>query len=190
MVRCGLLLLWLVSRSAGATVMPAPVVSVTLAGSGVEVSSAVVLPMKPCEAYAMLTDYDGLPKFIPGLLESHYQRIAPHRVRVHQVGEVQVFIFHMRMKSLLDMEEVPNRRIRFRQIKGDFESYRGEWEFSAIANGTRLAYKAALSFKPYVPLQLAKSILQHDVKRKFVAIAKEALARKLRGALRCAAEKP
>jgi ribosome-associated toxin RatA of RatAB toxin-antitoxin module len=178
--------LWLVGLAAGAA--EAPDVSVRLAGSGIEVSGSVVLPIKPCAAYAMLTDYDNLPKFIPGLLSSHQQRTAKHRVNVMQVGEVQVFIFHVRMQSLLEMQEFPDRRIIFRQVKGDFVSYGGEWDFSADDDGSRVDYQAALSFKPYVPLLLARSILENDVKEKFAAIGREAVTRKEHGLLHCMAE--
>jgi len=183
-----LLCMWLASLVAGAAEIPA--VSVRVAGSGVEVSSSVVLPVQPCAAYAMLTDYASLPEFIPGLLSIQYRRIAEHRVNVMQVGQVQVFIFHVRMQSLLEMQEVPDRRILFRQISGDFVAYDGEWDFSTDAAGTRVDYRATMSFKPYVPLLLARSILEHDVKEKFAAIGREATDRKKRGLLHCAADAP
>lgn len=180
--------LWMISLASGADEVP--VVGVGLIDSDIDVSSSIVLPVKPCEAYAMLTDYDDLPKFIPGLVESHSQRIAKNRVRVMQVGEVQVFIFHVQMKSLLEMEETPDQRILFRQVSGDFVTYNGEWNFSADADGTRVDYRATMSFKPYVPLLLARSILEHDVKEKFAAIGREATDRKKRGLLHCAADAP
>jgi len=178
--------LWLFSLTAGAE--EAPDVSVRVVRPGVEVSSSIVLPIKPCEAYAMLTDYNGLPKFIPGLLSSRPRRIAKHRVNVMQVGAVQVFIFHVRMKSLLDMQEAPDKRITFRQISGDFVSYGGEWNFSAKEDRTRIDYRANMTFKRYVPLLLARSILEHDVKEKFAAIGREALARKKHGLFHCVTE--
>lgn len=186
MGRCLMLCLLLVSLGAGAE--EAPAVSARVVGAGVEVSSSIVLPIKPCAAYAMLTDYADLPKFIPGMLSSQYRRIAKHRVRVMQVGEVQVFIFHVRMQSLLDMHEEPDHRIQFRQISGDFVAYSGEWDFSAEGDGVRVDYRARMKFKSYVPLPLARSILKHDMREKFMAIEREAAITKKRGLLHCVAE--
>lgn len=130
----------------------------------------------------MLTDYDNLPEFIPGLLQSHYKRIAKNRVQVLQKGAVKVFIFHVRMESLLEMEETPNQRIIFKQLEGDFVSYDGEWNFSATTDGTLLSYKARLAFKPFVPMLLAKSVLHNDLEEKFVAIEQEAIKGKYKDA--------
>lgn len=182
--------LWLACQLAHALDAHEPVVDIKLSGgSFLKVATSVSLPLKPCEAYAMLTDYDHLPSFIPGLLESHSRRVSGNTVMVRQVGEVQVFIFHVRMESLLDMEETPNRRILFKQVEGDLASYEGEWRLSATADGTLVDYDATLSFKPYVPLLLARSILRDDVRKKFVAIGKEAMARKRKGGFDCAPKK-
>ena len=143
-----------------------------------------MLPMSPCKAYAMLTDYGRLPEFIPGLEESRAEPISRNEVRVLQVGEVPVLIFHVRMESLLDMEETPNRKVVFRQVRGDFASFGGEWDFSGLEGGALVSYKAEMSFKPYVPLVLAQSILDEDLKEKFEAISREAASHK--DAFQCA----
>ena len=180
-----LLFLWLACQAAYARDAHEPAVDIKLAGSSLKVTSSVLLPLKPCEAYAMLTDYDHLTSFIPGLLESHAQRISANTVRVRQVGEVQVFLFQVKMESLLEMEEIPNQRILFRQLEGDMVAYRGEWRFSEVADGTLVGYDATLKFKPYVPLWLARSILNADIRKKFAAIAGEATARKHKGWFNC-----
>lgn len=153
------------------------------------VHDTVLLPLPPCRAYAMLTDYEHLPDFIPGLLESHAKRLSAHLVRVRQVGKVMVFIFPMRIESLLDMEETPDRRITFQQVSGDMKFYRGEWRFTGEGAGTRVDYEATLGFHSYVPLQLARSVLRYDVKKKFASIAQEAALRKRAGEIACKAEK-
>ncbi len=171
-------LLFLLTTSADAGEIPEPSVSAILSGSEIEVKSSIVLPVKPCTAYAMLTDYDDLPQFIPGLVESRSHRISSHLYDVLQVGEVPVFIFNMKMTSLLEMKETPDRKITFRQIRGDFASYEGEWDFSKEKAGTLVRYSANMRFKPYVPLLLARSILDEDVKEKFAAIGRESVDRK------------
>lgn len=127
----------------------------------------------------MLTDYEKLPSFVPGLLESHARRLSGNRVRVRQLGEVHVFVFHLQTTSQLEMEETPNRHIGFRQLDGDMtESYEGAWNFSAAGEGTEVGYRASMVFKSFVPVRLAKSVLQSEVREQFAAIAREAVRRK------------
>jgi ribosome-associated toxin RatA of RatAB toxin-antitoxin module len=152
-----------------------PDVSARIATGGIEVDSTVVLPVSPCQAYRMLTDYDELPGFVPGLLKSRATRISQNEVMVDQLGQVRVFLFDVKMESTLDMKETPDRRIRFRQVSGDFSSYVGEWDFSPAHGGTLVAYHARMTFGPYVPLALAKSVLDKDVTRKFEAIERAAV---------------
>ncbi len=179
MGKCMPVFLW-ASLSASAA---GPVVSTAISGQGITVESSVFLPIEPCQAYSMLSDYAALPEFIPGLKESRPVRLSPTEASVVQIGEVQVFIFTVRMESKLDMRETPGKRITFRQVSGDFASYGGEWDFLGVQGGTRVSYRARMTFKPYVPLTLARSVLDEDVLKKFEAIEKEA-ARK-GGSLSC-----
>lgn len=181
-----LLILCLCCPMAFALDSPAPLVDIKEAGGGkLAVSATLTLPVRPCEVYAMLTDYDHLPSFIPGLLQSSYERISANRVKVRQLGEVQVLFFHVQMNSLLEMEETPNQRIVFRQIEGDLASYGGQWDFAATEGGSRISYDSTMSFKGFVPLFIARSALRNEVEEQFAAIAKEALARKNKGTLAC-----
>ena len=99
-------------------------------------------------------------------------------VRIFQVGEVPVFIFHVSMESLLDMEETPNHKIAFRQIRGGFRVLRRGMGFLRIWGGTLVSYRAKMAFEPYVPLLLTRSILNEDVKEKFMAISRVAVSEK------------
>jgi ribosome-associated toxin RatA of RatAB toxin-antitoxin module len=161
----------------------APDLHSRISAHGIEIDSSVILPVAPCQAYSMLTDYDDLPEFVPGLLSSRASRISPNEALVDQLGQVKVLLFGVKMQSTLDMKETPDRRIRFRQVSGDFASYSGEWDFCEAKGGTLVGYHARMTFRPYVPLLLAKSILDADIERKFEAIGKE--AGKRRGHLEC-----
>lgn len=183
------LLLVLSVSGSNADELAAPVVSVERTTAGVEIHASSMLALRPCEAYAMLTQYDRLPEFIPDMLASSYQRLSAHRVRVRQTGQIQLFLFHLRTESLLEMEETPNRRIVFEQIEGDMaKSYSGEWRFAAAKGGTLLDYRANMSFPAFVPRDLARSVLRIAVTKQFVAVAREAEKRRRQGGGSCAGE--
>ena len=103
-----------------------PDVSVERVDPLFKVHASIILPLSPCNAYRLLTDYKSLPGYIPGMLQVRDKRISPTRVDIWQEGEVEVLFFRVRLVSSLEMEETPNRRIVFTQTGGDLESYSGE----------------------------------------------------------------
>jgi len=173
-----LLLLSSLMGCAQADVMP--VVSVERENTHFKVHASIVLPVTPCNAYRLLTDYKSLPSYIPGMLQIRYKRISPTRVDIWQQGEVEVLFFRVRLVSSLEMEETPERRIIFNQTGGDLESYNGEWSLLKTREGTKVSYNAAITLKPgyFIPAFLAKSVLENEVGKRFKAIAKESAKRK------------
>ena len=164
------------------------VVSVERRDSDFQVDASVMLPVRPCEAYALLTDYASLPDYIPGMVEIGVERLSGTTVKIRQVGKARIWFFSIRVELLLEMEETPNRLIVFKLIEGDLEAYSGEWRLQEAPEGTRLTFSAALIFDQYVPAFLGRSILEDEVSQRFDAVVKEAEARKGRVYPGCAAE--
>lgn len=177
---CLMVFLLLSSLAASAQAGVKPVVSVEREDSQFKVYASIVLPVTPCNAYRLLTDYKSLPGYIPGMLKIRYKRISDNRVNVWQEGEVEVLFFRVRLVSSLEMEEIPDRRIVFKQSEGDLESYSGEWNLLKTQQGTKVSYNAAITLKPdyFIPAFLAKKVLENEVGKRFEAIATESSARK------------
>lgn len=168
-----------------------PVVSVEHVAPLFNVHSSIILPLPPCNAYHLLTDYKSLPGYIPGMLQVRYKRISPTRVDIWQEGEVEVLFFRVRLVSLLEMEETPDQRIVFRQTGGDLESYSGEWNLSKTPEGTEVSYNATITLKQqqFIPAFLAKAVLEKEVRVRFEALARESLKRKSKAVPECPADK-
>lgn len=156
-----------------------PVVSVERKDSLFKVYASIVLPVTPCIAYRLLTDYKSLPGYIPGMLQIRSKRISDNRVNVWQEGEVEVLFFHVKLVSSLEMEEILDQRIIFKQVEGDLESYSGEWNVLKTQEGTKVSYSAAIILKSdqFIPAFLAKTVLENEVGKRFEAIAKESSKR-------------
>lgn len=173
---CLMVFLLLSSLPVSAQANVKPVVSVEREDSLFKVYASIVLPVTPCNAYRLLTDYKSLPSYIPGMLQIRAKRISPTRVDIWQEGEVEVLFFRVKLVSSLEMEEIPDRRIIFKQSEGDLESYSGEWNLLKTREGTRVSYNAAITLKQeqFIPAFLAKSVLENEVGKRFEALAKEA----------------
>ncbi|HEU0188714.1 MAG TPA: SRPBCC family protein [Gallionella sp.] len=156
-----------------------PLVSVAREGALFRVYASIVLPVTPCIAYRLLTDYKSLPGYIPGMLQIRAKRISDKRVDIWQEGEVDVLFFRVKLVASLEMEETPERRIVFRQTGGDLASYSGEWNILKTGGGTIVSYNALITLKAeqFIPAFLAKSVLEKEVRKRFEAIAEEASRR-------------
>lgn len=150
-----------------------------------QIDAAVMLPIRPCEAYALLTDYANLPNYIPGIVEIGIERLSDTSVKIRQVGKARVWFFNIRMEMLLEMQETPNRLITFRLIEGDLDSYSGEWRLQEVPEGTEVTFSAALIFDRFMPTFLGQSILEDEVLQRIKAVVKEAAARKGRAYSNC-----
>lgn len=168
-----------------------PVVSVEHVEPLFNVHSSIILPLTPCNAYRLLTDYKSLPGYIPGMLQVRYKRISPTRVDIWQEGEVEVLFFRVKLVASLEMEETPERRIVFRQTDGDLASYSGEWNLLKTPEGTEVTYSATITLKQeqFIPAFLAKSVLEKEVRLRFEALARESSKRKNKAAPECPAGK-
>lgn len=168
-----------------------PAVSVDHADSRFNVLASIVLPLAPCNAYRLLTDYQELPRYIPGLLQLREKRLSPTRVEVWQEGVVQVLFFRVRLVSSLEMEETPERRVVFNQVSGDLQSYSGEWNLMKARDGTTVSYEATITLKPvqFAPAFLVKSVLEKEVTERFEALAGEALKRANKAMPECVSDK-
>lgn len=175
--------------SAQADEIPSVSAKVTQLDSKIMVTASVILPVQPCGAFRLITDYDNLPNYIPGILETRHEYVQVGMVNVWQTGDIKIGFFHFKMKSLLEMHETPNQKISFKQLDGDLNSYSGEWNLQQDMQGTKLLYTAELTFRHFMPLFLAKLILEDEIKSRFTAIANETFARKKNGLMDCSAGK-
>lgn len=87
--------------------------------------------------WAVLTDYDNLPVFIPSLQKSQVVEKFPDHLVLQQeaVGRALV-LFHRHLSIRLAVRERIHERIDFEDIaKKDFKRYVGSWVVSPAAGG-------------------------------------------------------
>ncbi|CAI8617394.1 unnamed protein product [Vicia faba] len=89
----------------------------------------------------ILTDYERLPNFIPGLYLSKLIQKAPSFARLLQIGEQNLaFGLKFDAKGVIDcyekeLETLPSgikRDIDFKMIEGDFQLFEGKWSISQL----------------------------------------------------------
>ena len=113
-------------------------------------------------AMQVLTDYEGIPRFMPAVRTSRILERRDNRVVVEQEAVAKFLLFSKQVHLVLDIAEKP-ASLQFQdRCKQAFSSYSGSWTLEERANGTDVTYK--LTAKPTfdVPGFLLKRLMKRD----------------------------
>ncbi|KAL5859385.1 hypothetical protein ACOSQ4_000681 [Xanthoceras sorbifolium] len=154
----------------------------------------------------ILTDYEKLVDFIPGLAVSELVEKKDNFARIYQIGQQNLpFGLKFNAKGVLDCYEKDleifthgkKRDIEFKMIEGDFQLFEGKWSLeqfnrgkfqdsdSALAQGsqTTLSYLVNVQPKLWLPVRLVEGRLSKEIKTNLSCI-REAAQKLINKALR------
>jgi len=109
---------------------------------GIALEGGFSVSASPGIVWSVLTDYDGIGRFVSSMRESHVTRRASDSVFVEQEAVGRMFLFSRRLHARLRIHEEPPARIRFEDVLGkDFRHYRGEWSIGSAGSGATVIYR-------------------------------------------------
>ncbi|KAG6550047.1 hypothetical protein Mapa_008561 [Marchantia paleacea] len=174
-------------------------VSVEKTGSNQRKITAKILIRATLEdVWAILTDYERLADFIPGLAVSEMLEKRGNGARLFQVGEQDIALgVKFKAKAVVDCEEKPSevhpnlvrRDIDFNTIEGDFQIFKGTWRIEQVGGpstfttqtvGGRKEHRTFLYYildvqpKIWLPVALVEGRLTSEVKTNLVCIRDKA----------------
>ncbi|MFZ9945775.1 MAG: SRPBCC family protein [Vulcanococcus sp.] len=136
------------------------------------------LDLDPHWLWVVLTDYDGLSRFIPNLQTSRLLWRRANVVGLEQEG-AQTFM-GMRFKARVQLELTEHRderRLSFVMAKGDFRRFEGIWQIGAEAGNTTLLYELTVQGCVGMPIGLIEQRLREDLAANLRAVQREAQRR-------------
>ncbi|KAL6954403.1 hypothetical protein U1Q18_040863 [Sarracenia purpurea var. burkii] len=145
----------------------------------------------------ILTDYEKLADFIPGLAVSQLLEKRGNFVRLFQIGQQKLaFGLNFNAKGIVDcyekdLESFPfghRRDIEFKMIEGDFQLFEGKWSIEQYNIGrcedgdslgvqkfyTTLLYVVDVEPKLWLPVRLVEGRLSKEIKVNLSCIRVEA----------------
>jgi carbon monoxide dehydrogenase subunit G len=141
---------------------PGPTVTVREEHGVYLVTAQFEVAADPAAALRVLSDYERIPEFAPGVKRSIVKDRQGSRVVVEQEATSKVLLFSKRIHLVLEIEE-RDATIEFRDICGrSFTSYAGSWQVSPSDDGSTVTY--SLSAKPAfgVPEFMLVRLLKKD----------------------------
>ncbi|PQQ12083.1 uncharacterized protein Pyn_01553 [Prunus yedoensis var. nudiflora] len=146
----------------------------------------------------LLTDYERLADFIPGLAVCRLLHKTDNYARLFQIGQQNLaFGLKFNAKGVVDcyetpLETLPNlghkRDIEFNMVEGDFEIFQGKWSLQQLNREiscddslieqqmhTTLSYLVDVKPKLWLPIRLVEGRLCKEIKINLACIREEAL---------------
>lgn len=142
------------------------------------VAVTLFVPVDVATAWAVLTDYDNLEKFVPGLVESRVDEKTPEWLILEQTGASSFLLFKFRNSVKFKVKEYPPHKIEFEAIAGDFEQFDGSWEVQENSDGVVLVYQARAVPDFFAPQWVVRQFLKRDVPGQLKAVKSEMLHRR------------
>ncbi|HKQ56982.1 MAG TPA: SRPBCC family protein [Candidatus Eisenbacteria bacterium] len=140
-------------------------VQVTRGAAGLEVEGRCTVVAPVAIVWEVLTDYDGIDRFVSSMRESRVTERDEHHALVEQVAVGRLFLFSRKFQVTLFVEEFPDTTIRFADALGkDFESYVGEWRIEARPEGVGLVYQVGARPSFSIPDFLARGVFRRTAR--------------------------
>lgn len=135
------------------------------------------VPHPACVAFAVLTDYEQIPRFMPDVRTSIVRERFPGGALVEQEAVARIMLFSKRVHLLLDVR-TDGETVRFSDESGrSFSSYEGSWRVARREGQTVITYELSAQPRFAVPEFLLTRILKRDAGRMIERLREEIAAR-------------
>lgn len=161
--------------------VPAQTVTAHRDGEAVVVEAYEDLDATPEQAWAVLTDYEGLTRFIPDMIESRVIIRQGNTVLVDQKGSAGLFLLRRAVQVRLEIVESPHEWVTARAVAGSFKQMEGRYELKPQGGLLRFTYTGRIVPDFWVPAFIETAAVRRAISRQFEAMVKEIRRRALEG---------
>ena len=144
----------------------------------------ILIPAPASVVWEVLTDYDHLTDFMPGLLSSQVLERQGSQIKMEVSNVTQVFLAQIPSTAQIQMTEQPESRLGFELLEADtLTELEGGWHLAAssdlgigIPNQVLLSYEATAAVDS-VPMAIFARLFRAQLERDLAAIRAESLRR-------------
>lgn len=161
---------------------PSPAVSVWNEGGTFSVAASFEVPESAVVALAVLSDYEQIPRFMPGVRRSVILERTPGRLLIEQEAVSRFMMFSKKVHLVLEVTEDTDT-IRFVDRCGrSFVHYEGAWRVTQKEGGATVTYVLAARPAFEVPEFILKRLLKRDSGQMISRLRREIAAHAARSA--------
>lgn len=142
-------------------------------GPGFAVRTTATLSAPVSLVWEVLTDYEKLPQFIPGISRSSVRLRQGTRVLLEQEGEARFLIFSFPIQVQLDVQEYPQSSIVSHAVGGNLRRLQGRYELHLDGGRVGLRYAGEIEPDFGLPEVIGSYVLRNMVEEQFTAMVVE-----------------
>ena len=131
----------------------------------------------PAAALAVLTDYEHIPRFMPGVRTSIVLERAAGRTIVEQEAVSSLMMFSKRVHLVLEIDEQPDALVFRDRCGRSFARYDGAWRVSPANGRTAITYELTAEPSFDVPGFILKRLFRRDSTAMIERLQREIAAR-------------
>lgn len=151
-------------------------------GEALEIEGRARLAAPVAVAWAVLTDYERLPRFIPGIVSSRVVARDGASLVLEQTGAIGVLFFSVPVEARLAVEETPYETISSRGLSGSFRALQGRYDLRPAGDATEFRYTGTIVPDTWLPAIVGDGVLAAHVEAQFRALVREIARRAAGGA--------
>jgi ribosome-associated toxin RatA of RatAB toxin-antitoxin module len=145
-------------------------------GDAVRVHARAIVHAPREVIWQTLTDYENLPRFIPGMEKSRVLRRDGNVAVVEQVGGTSLLFFTFPLHVVVRAEEDHPRMLRIRLVSGNLKQLESVYRIETIEGGDQqflLRWTAMMEADLPIPLFVAIRLVRKDAQEQFAGIVGE-----------------
>ncbi len=123
--------------------------------------------------FAVLTDFDRLAEFIPGMVSSRIVSPPGEPLRLRQAGRTQLAFSEYTFDVTLAVELDAPREITFRRVAGSLQRMQGRWLVAGDAARCTIDYQADIEPGLWVPPLIGSMLMRSQVARQVEGLESE-----------------
>ena len=142
-------------------------------GAHVESWGRVEVAATPEQTFKVLTDYERMKDFLPGMLTSKVIVRDGNRVVVEQSADEGVLLFRQRVDARLAIDEAPPYRLTIRALSGSFKELTSHYVLTRRRDRTLIEYRSRFLPDFHMPAMIGIHAVQRSLERHLAALAEE-----------------
>jgi len=142
-------------------------------GDAVEIKAQAVIAAPTQLVWRVLTDYEGLPRFIPGISKSVVRERKANHLVLEQSGKARFLFFSFPIEVKLEVDETPPHWIASHALSGNVRQMSGRYELSDAPGGVVVRYTGFIEPDFVLPPLVGVAALRSTAEEQFTAMVGE-----------------